>query len=915
MSQGNKFFTEPMLPPATTVRRISTGTVTKPAALHMNDQNSAIVSKLVRDIYSREYSGNQGGANDVLPQSPEYINNVVNHTSGSIADAKNIQQNLPDIELGKQILVSSIISPNDLMSGEITYSSTDEHLGELSNKLLDIVSDYFDNTYKIQSELPKILGDALFDTGSYPIAVLPESSIDYMINSNTRVTTESLMGNFDEKGQLKNFGVLGNPSNSKPFISTLNDLTRNATLESSGVYHIGQDYSPNMDDMLCMSAVDNFDILKLPQLKKKSNFDKLQDIYGRHGVSMEARRDRMLRKGAKGQKDDKTTKNMLASLYPDRQFMQKTTIRVPTLSESGRETVGHPLVIKLPSECVIPVHTPSDPSDHIGYFVVLDRTGNPVRMPTDIDFFSTLNQQFGQNQDMGKYLINKTKNLNVGLNLDNVAMQTEDAIRVFTDIVEQDLVKRLENGLHGDGVAVAKPQEIYRLMFARACARMYTQLLYIPASLLTYIAFDHNDNGIGVSLLEKTKMLGALRSSLLYSNVMAGLKNGITRRIFDISLDRTDPNPSKTVEILKHLGAASMRGETPFGSVYPSDIITGLQNAGIVTRVKGDHPGFPETDFNVEYSSNQYMKVDTDLDDMLKKWHMMGIWLTPETVELSMGADFATSVVSSNILLAKRAKMTQISLCEQLVKFIKSYVYNSKILMDRLREVTKTEWANVDKDITDVYDIDGIVTYFITTIELQLPEPDMSEFDMQSAALDNYISVLEKVLPSFINDQMFNGDNLGKLSAGIPATIEIIKAVFIRRYLRVNNFMPEVFDIVDTDGDDNPIMKLLDEHEQHMTGLSKSLFAYMQKIIPRVEENDKMLDTLTDGKGLEGESGGFGGGGGGFGGDDFGGGFDSGSDSMGNDFGVDTGMGGGNDADLTAGGAEPEDDSAEQFTI
>ena len=195
-------------------------------------------------------------------------------------------------------------------------------------------------------------------------------------------------------------------------------------------------------------------------------------------------------------------------------------------------------------------------------------------------------------------------------------------------------------------------------MFARALAKKHTQLIFVPKTLLTYFAFDYDDYGMGISLLEKSKMIASLRSVLMYANVMAAVKNSITQREVEIQLDPTDPNPDKTIEEYLHAVAKATRSESPFGEFDPLNIVTNLTNSGVSVSVSG-HPGFPETKAVVNHTNTSMGKVDTELDEMLKKWHIMSMWLTPETVDAATGPDFATSVHANNILLAKRNQVAQ----------------------------------------------------------------------------------------------------------------------------------------------------------------------------------------------------------------------------------------------------------------
>ncbi len=834
-------------------RSINTGTPTR----------DPVASKLVKDTYTGLVTSNANQNDDVPSYSPDYVSNAVWTTAGAGSDAKNLLENLPDLELVIQILVSSIISPNDIMSNEIQYSTDDDRLGSVKDKLLEVIRSYFQEEYKLDDELPELIRRALATTGSYPYMVIPENAIDTIINGNSRVTVESMRPHFDTSGALKKLGILGDLSE-REAANFYDHMRMLVSTESASL--ITKKEAPKEDtsmvkeqNMFQFQVTDNVDILKMPELQAKAAYDAIQDCYSKNGISVESygrnsllgnETDDMSKNAAYADLSDKRSN----SLYPNRYFDSKRTVAIPVQGEMRRTTVGHPLTMVLPSEAVIPVIKPSDPTEHVGYFVVIDMSGNPLRMPTDSKFFANLEQRFGNQNDMAKYLTDKVRRQSQGNDTMNNPITFDDAVQVYKEIVENNLNRRLVNGLIGSTAKVAGTADIYALMLARAYQHMETQLVYVPSSLLTYFAYDYNDFGIGRSILEKSKMIGSLRSSLLYSNVMTGMKNSITRRVIDITLDPKDPAPEKTVEQMLHYAAYATRGETPFGHLDPTDIVTSLQNSGIMTKVKG-HPGYPEIEADVDFRQNNYTQINTELDEMLKKWQHMMFGLSPETVEMSMGPELATSVISHNVFHAKRVKLLQIKTCEQIPKFIQSYTYNSGILKKRLRDVVNdNKDALSDASLLERVGVDAIVDYFITTINVSLPEPDTAMFEMQIAALDAYSQALEKFLPAFISADLFDPVDVGENVAGrVQQTIEVVKSYFLRRYMRANNIMPEAFELIDKDDNgEASLINILKEHREHAKAIRSSVGGYMAEM----SKSSLQTDEYTNSKGADKLSGG-----------------------------------------------------------
>jgi hypothetical protein len=140
-----------------------------------------------------------------------------------IRDSQNILQLLPDAKQTIEIMIGTIMSPKDMMNPTLTFKSANKVFDYKSAALLNYVRDYFVSTYKLEEQLNDMLWDILGNTGSYPIAVLPETAVDYMINSNSRVTFESIKTTvYENKEQLPALGYIGGEGNQQKEDDTAN---------------------------------------------------------------------------------------------------------------------------------------------------------------------------------------------------------------------------------------------------------------------------------------------------------------------------------------------------------------------------------------------------------------------------------------------------------------------------------------------------------------------------------------------------------------------------------------------------------------------------------------------------------------------------------------------------------------------
>jgi len=139
----------------------------------------AVLSKLITP------KGKEGNAHHQtsLPTQNE-LSPIMRDTMQRSIDADYIFEVLPDLEMVAQIAISSILSSKDLITTSVNYDCDTTDLAmELRTKMVKVVSTYFDDDYKFPGQLYDILYDVMFKTGSYATAIIPESSVDKLINS------------------------------------------------------------------------------------------------------------------------------------------------------------------------------------------------------------------------------------------------------------------------------------------------------------------------------------------------------------------------------------------------------------------------------------------------------------------------------------------------------------------------------------------------------------------------------------------------------------------------------------------------------------------------------------------------------------------------------------------------------------
>ena len=836
-----------------------------------NPELEAVLSKLVR---ANDHSVGRDMNQKARPlQAPDMalLQRISDATTNNVTDAESLFQLLPETELAKQILVSCILSPKDMATSELNYSVDSKSFKSLvATGLIDVIENYFQDTYKINDLLPVMLGDMLFHTGAYPMLVLPETSIDAAINSTKRVSLESLRDEINvAEGEMPHVGILGmkpDPSRAgerrgtlglEGWAGSVRAMTSTQPTYNPEVVFPGKSATDKGFESF-LRVIDNPNILKMPVLMDKMRQDRLHDVLSVRKLTMEGHRNRP-HVGLETYTPSADT----ASLYRRRNHTLQPVVAITPNSGLEKETVGHPLVLALPTEAVIPVHVPANPAEHLGYFILLDLQGNPLVRANEQDYYNELSTNMRNNQEMVSTLTQTAHRQTLGRDPGTRQHEIEELERMYGDLVEDELNARLRNGVYGKNVQISRPTEVYRIMLARTLARQHTQLLYVPAEMMTYMAFDYNKYGVGVSLLQKSKIIGGIRAMLLFAGTMAAVKNSVGQTVLNIKLDPADPDPEVTVEFMLSEFAKMRQGGFPLGAANANDMISYLQKAGVQIVVSGN-AAYPETAINVEDRQSNRAKPDTELEKSMRDRHLMSMGLSPESIDAGANAEFATTIVQNNLLLTKRVMGYQAKFIPFLLQFIRNYTLSSGHLMKQLREVildnrtkledeirdTKKELKEEEKvalqNLDDASGVDAVIVDFLDALRVSLPTPDTATVANQMKAYDEYEQALSKTLSVYMDPAFLEATELGPMAEVMPATIAAIKAHYLRQWLRSNNVMPELDELSTFGDEDGDGFDLLSKNKDHATSIGKAVLQYMKDLLAARAKTDKGFTEAKD---------------------------------------------------------------------
>lgn len=794
-------------------------------------------------------------------------------------DSEAISQILPDMEHCKRVLVAAVISPRNMDRNELGIGVDDSLFnGEITGLALKPVRQHFKEVVKLDKKLTEILERIFFKEGSYSMLVLPENTIDELIRGGVTQSNESYLTSVADVNAETSLGWIGSTRKGQGISTKLG-------MEAYGTQ---VDRSMNLQGHLLkgIEISDNFNILKKARLNKVMRQNAIARTLAKNGSAGA---------GLEGRKfSEKELKQLYDSNAESARSDASFRIIRPQI-QMERKSVGHPLLVFPPPESVIPAHVPGRPSEHVGYYVLVDpKTGSFLSIDNSHDYYNELRSSYKADLDTargggGDEYSATLDQIRKGLGLDEnkTLSNAWDEGRIhesYRTIIEDNLLTSLSNGLYDEDLDVTVSDDIINVFLWRQMKNRRTQLLFIPSELLTYIAFDYDNSGFGESLVTKTRVLNSVRAALFFANAMGKIQNARPRRRVDITVGDKDPDPYASFDELKQMVIQQDRiGMCIGGDVAnPNELAEIIGRGGYEFSLKAnDNPGVAGESIEYDDFRTQVDGGDDDYDEKLRSKAMLGMGLHPELFDPDKNPDFAVSVVNNNLMLTRMVIQYQSILLEHLNKVVRTYTLNSSSLINEIQQVFSDNKKLLSKEQKDM-DAEELTTSFINAITCTLPEPDNDRVEEQKTALDNFSGMLDTALDAYLLDDIFPE---GPQRDAAPMVRATIKAKYMREYMNRMNILPQLQDLLEVSPDNKPAFSVLDVSKQLIDTLGKSVEKYVESITPKEPEPEDTYGGDPDGGAGDGD--GLGDdddlGGGSNDGDDDGLGDDGSGDSAGND--------------------------------
>jgi len=780
------------------------------------------------------------------------MDKVSRQTSQEITDSDAVMQTLPDLELVQTVVIGSTIDPKAMNEPNLLFT-VDQALfdSELGSLLLDPIETYFKKDYKIDDRLDLILRDCLFYKGSSILCVLPENVLDNLINGRRQVSMETFRS-ADTVVRAKaseSLGLLGSPKAGDTI-----------SLEGFGV----NEELRQINNCPYLTVTDNPEVLKLPGISDVARATRIRSKLNRYKISME-------------QEVHKFDNAQIEQLYQSTIAGSENTQIITSPKFMNRPSVGHPLVMVFPSESIIPVFVQGRPYEHVGYFLLVDQNGYPVSKDSTRDFYGELQSGWksGTGGNNNSEVLRLTREA-MGDNTNKSDYEVDHIQQAYNAIIVNDLNNRLRNGMYDQEIEVGLTQEVQRIMLYRTWKAKSTQLVFIPHELLTYIAFDYNANGIGETLISRTKILSTIRTTLLFAETMGGIRNAMGRKKVRITTDQHDPDPEATIDGIQSLILEQGQRAFPLAAPDPAQTMDALVRSGYDFEINSNGAAYAETKVEYDDYNTNVNAGNPELQDRIRRMHISAFGIPPEKVDPMSSPDFATSVVQNDLVASRKVKERQKAFCEHLTNFVRTFTDHSSILRKAMYEIARDNVAMITAPELKKLTLEEIVDQFILAVKCGLPAPDNTQHERQLESMETYERLLDKGLEANITSDLFPEE-----FTQIPGLAEDIlaqtKAAMMRKFMASNNILPELDIFTEMDGD-KPAFSLLDYVGQKQATMTKAFLEYAKHSQLFKKRLTELYEQVFKTANKEDDMGG-----GGFdddtsddsGGDDTGGGFDS----------------------------------------
>lgn len=804
------------LEPAKRARKLSSASL-----LEVSDSSSYATSErdqILHRVANTVSSGaNRPSSNSETPEAlTQYVKSLSNVLSGRAAENSQILQMAPEVNQAAELIIPSIISPNDMRDGLISvtcdYRHSDISDGQFE-KINAVILEHANDELKISEKLDAWIYEALYRSGSNPILVVPAGELDRLFNDKNAI----------DGGSTESIAVEALNNIDKASVFGIADSAFRTDTDRVAFSH--KDMTAGMESLFMTIRSDEDLCAPEPKERPVKKANKGTESYNRGATEYDALIKAVTATEALTIIDDVETIK-LDSLKKKRR-KKKTDADIATRYRpaviqalqvpDNPSSEENPLFMELPTESVIPLHVPGNPQTHVGYFIALDERGHPLGSNS-----STAEQQQLDNKfyDSARRSPFDTMFKAYGLKelRDSMAgARTHDAMaQVYQQVISQHLKSRMVKSGFGD-VEPSSMNSIYQHMFSRYMEGRKTRLLYVPKEFMTYMCYRYNEDGTGRSKLEDVKFILALRITLLICHTMSAINDSIDRRTVEVNFeeDAAIGDPLQMIDTIKR----EYINKNTFGfSIDPGSVMTSLAQKGLTIKANG-LPGMNNFTVTNDANDRRSGTVNDGLVDDVRNLLVLSLDVPPSALNNLSENEYSRSIATTNLFFSRKISQLQKLTCADLTDLLQCYLTYSGPLQKKILEILrkgsteedsekKKDEALKEKDQGTVSDKEPtdedksasiLMEGIIKGMRVTLPPPNIAPDKAQFENFDSFVGSVTNAIENLFGDDLAAGDP--EAAEALASVRAAAKSGIFRKYLRTVGFgkeleIPDLDDLV-----------------------------------------------------------------------------------------------------------------------
>lgn len=808
----------------------------------------------------------------------QQLKDVSSNSKKMIDEMKSLTMMAPELEMAESVIISSIMSPTDLQTDTVSVAvDSDEISTESKTAINTLLNDYFNNEFGLGKKLYEWLSTAGFHDGAKAIMIIPQTELNVLNEvadswdekyKNDLRDLRSKIDSSTEGLQIKN-------SDKEKFAI---EMLSEVTCESLTDLNVGAEYMSEEDkkkfeaENTIKDAYGKVIKCSAPTAKNiakdliAGSFKILKPTGDGNGVIV-TRDLSLINKGyaasaKKASEYMKEAEKQINGFDPKNTGNRPnfTTLSISEILSSKKEDM--PILVEFPADSVIPVCAPGDKKNHLGYFVLINEYGQPIR--GEYAFDGTSNSDvthrlatnaaraiFG-NQNVNSFQIS---GMTDGQIVDNLS-------HTFSVAVNYLLKSKLDkDGLRGLDISVH--DAVGKALFFNLLAKNQVKMVFVPEPMMIYYRFDHREDGTGKTFLESIKFLLAIRCTLMIAELMAAIDNATKHRVIEVQVDDKNVNPLETMELARQMFISK---KAPNITNDPRSAVESIINSHLSIRPKGMQGVVDDLSISHETQYGQSQAPASDLLDKINNMIGIGLKVPPSVLNNLNETEYSRSVATSNLFFANNVRIWQATIRPYNKKFLVNYIMCCGPLMHEIEEIIENDIHGADtvhvKDNTSdcikdnqVKDPSELMKKVLSTIELVLSPPNMSTSKAHFEELGAEADAIQKLLELIYPDDVAPSDELKNYMSAVRA---MVASKLVREFLPKLGVheIAEVPSIVDIDTDETAkILQFLGNLKNRAQHIEKLVTGQLADGVGN-EDTTMPSETSTDNSKDQGSTGG-----------------------------------------------------------